>query len=410
MRTSEGLPVKVISPGTHNLLSGPDFFNSRLLIGNQEWAGNVEIHIRSSDWYMHGHENDPAYDNVILHVVWIHDVDVYRKDNSSLPVVEIKDLVHPETVTSYEELCSGTANRWINCENDLVHVDDFLLDNWLERLYVERLEQKSLRIKALFERLAGDWEAVLFHMLARNFGLNVNGESFLSIAASIPFPVVRKTRGNLLQLEALFLGQAGLLQNDFQETYAIALQKEYQYLKKKFGLEIQGVLPVKYFRLRPDNFPGLRLVQLAAVYHANPALFTALNKCREAEEVYKLFEVGVSDFWNTHYTFSKSHSFRRKKLTKKFLDLQIINTVVPLKFSYLRSRGKEDFEEVFDILEELPAEDNQIISRFNSLKPGIARNAQRSQALLQLKKDYCDKNACLSCAVGLKILQKEHQF
>ena len=410
IKTAEGLPVKVISPGTHNLLSGPDFFNSRLLIGEQEWAGNVEIHLRSSDWYMHGHENDPAYDNVILHVVWEHDVEVFQKNNVALPVVEIRDLVAPDALNSYQDLCAGTALRWINCENDLAQVDDFLLENWLERLFIERLEQKSLLVKDIFERVAGDWEVVLFNMLAKNFGLNVNGEAFLSIAASIPFAVVRKTRGNLLQLEALFLGQAGLLEKPSQEVYYQLLKQEYNYLRKKFNLKNEGVLPVKYFRLRPDNFPEIRLVQLAAVYHANATLFSKLNKSNRAQEVYRVFEVKVSDFWNTHYTFSKDHSFRRKKLSKKFLDLQIINTVVPVKFSYLQSVGKEDFEGILNLLRELPVEENQVISRFKAIKVNLAVNAHQSQALLQLKREYCEKNACLNCAIGLKILQKEHQF
>lgn len=410
MNTSEGIAVKVISPGTHNLLSGPDFFNSRLLIGNQEWAGNVEIHIRSSDWYMHGHENDPAYDNVILHVVWVHDVEVYRKDNTPMPVVEIQNLVAPETVRSYEVLCSENSHRWINCENDFAEVDDFFKDNWLERLFIERLENKSKLINKLFESLSGDWEAVLFHMLAKSFGLNINGESFLSMAASIPFAVVRKTRGNFHQLEALFLGQAGILEKSCEEPYFKNLKEEYNYLKRKFKLDNRGVLPVKYFRLRPDNFPELRLVQLAAFYHKHASLFSALVRCNNEKEIYELFDVELPQFWNTHYTFAKAHSFRKKKFTGKFLDLLLINTVVPVKFSFLKSKGKEDFEEVLAIMEKVTSEENQVIKKFTALHPGIAQNAKRSQALLQLKKEYCEKNACLQCAIGIKLLQKEHQF
>jgi len=269
LKTADGSTVQVISPGAHNFLSGPDFFNSRLLIGDQEWAGNLEIHLRSSDWYMHGHENDPAYDNVILHVVWEHDVEVYRKDNSPLPTVEIKNLVLPEAVRSYDELCSKSSNRWINCENDLQDVEDLIMQNWLERLYLERLEQKTTLINTFLEKSAGDWEVVLFRMLAKNFGLNINGESFLSIAASIPFAVVRKTRGKLIQLEALLLGQGGFLEKQCEEPYFHQLKEEYIYLKHKFGLSREGILPVKYFRLRPDNFPEIRLVQLAAVYYEN---------------------------------------------------------------------------------------------------------------------------------------------
>ncbi|MDX1601786.1 MAG: DUF2851 family protein [Salinimicrobium sediminis] len=410
MRTADGLHVKVISPGAHNLLSGPDFFNSRVLIGDQEWAGNVEIHLRSSDWYMHSHESDPAYDNVILHVVWVHDVEVFRKDNTSLPVVEICHLVAPETVNSYEDLCSNNGNRWINCQNDFGEVDDFFLNNWLERLYVERLEKKSLLIKHIFENLAGDWEAVLFKMLAKNFGLNINGDAFLSVAASIPFSVVRKLRGNRLQLEAIFLGQAGLLSGDCEEPYFLSLKEEYNYLRKKFGLNAQGVLPVKYFRLRPDNFPEVRLAQLAGIYNKHASLFNVLINCAQAKDLYKLLEVEVNDFWKTHYTFYKSHSPKRKALSTNFMDLLIINTVVPLKFCYARSKGKEEGWEEFSMIEAVAPEENQVIKKFSSLRPQVAENALRSQALLQLKNEYCDKNACLSCAIGVKLLQREPQF
>lgn len=409
LRTSDGFSVKVISPGIHNLLSGPDFFNSRLLIGEQEWAGNLEIHLRSSDWYMHGHENDPAYDNVILHVVWEHDVEIYRKDNTALPVVEIKDLVLAGALNSYEELCLISSNRWINCENDLREVDDFLMNNWLERLYLERLEQKTELINTLLEKSAGDWEAVLFRMLAKNFGLNINGESLLSIASSIPFAVVRKTRANLVQLEALLLGQGGFLEKELEEPYFQQLKAEYTYLQRKFNLSREGVLPVKYFRLRPDNFPELRLVQLAAVYHKNQALFSSLEKASDLNDVYNLFKIQVNDFWSTHYTFSSSHRIRKKNFSRKFLDLLIINTVVPVKFNYFRSKGK-DIEELLGIIEAIAPEDNQIIKKFAALRPAFALNALQSQALLQLKKEYCEKNACLQCAVGIKILQKEPQM
>lgn len=410
LKTSDGFEVTVLSCGSHNSLSGPDFFNARLLIDGQEWAGNVEIHLRSSDWYMHGHENDPAYDNVILHVVWEHDVEVYRKDNSPLPVTEIKHLVSPGALRCYEELCSGVGSRWINCENDLPDIDDFLLQNWLDRLYVERLENKTKSINTLFEKSAGDWEAVLFQMLAKNFGLNINGDAFLSIASSIPYSVIRKSRGNIRQLEALLLGQAGLLEQENEEPYFLSLKQEYDYLKHKFNLSRNGILPLKYFRLRPDNFPELRLVQLAAVYHKHRTLFTVIQHCRTANEIYELFEISVSDFWNTHFTFVKSHSPRKKRLSKKFLDLLIINTVVPIKFSYLKSKGRDENEAVFDIMDAIAPEENNIIKRFRLLRPDLAVNARESQALLQVKKEYCDKNACLNCAVGLKILQKEPQF
>lgn len=409
LTTVDGIPVKIVSPGIHNYLSGPDFFNARLFIGDQEWAGNVEIHLSSSHWYVHGHQNDPAYDNVILHVVWEHDVDIYRKDDTALPVVEIRNMVLPGALSSYENLCSGSGNRWINCENDFRDVDGFLVKNWLERLYLERLEQKTFLIHSLLEKCAGDWEAVLFQMLARNFGLNINGEAFLSIATSIPFGVIRKTRSNKSLLEALLLGQGGLLDKDHEEPYFKQLKNEYDYLRTKYGLSRNGVLPVKYFRLRPDNFPEIRLAQLAAVYHSNDYLFSSVERSSEIEEIYDLFEVHLNGFWSSHYTFSSSHGQRKKMLTRKFMNLLIINTIVPVKFSYLKSIGK-DIENLFTIIEAIAPEENQVIKKFRSLDPTCAGNALQSQALLQLKKEYCEKNACLQCAVGMKILQKERQI
>ena len=408
LKTVEGCAVQVFSPGLHNELSGPDFFNARLLIGEQEWAGNVEIHLRSSDWYLHGHETDTAYDNVILHVVWVHDVEIFRKNNSPLPVIELKDVVSPESLYVYQTLCADNSLRWISCQEDFSHVDDFLLNNWLERLYVERLEKRSALIEELLRRAAGDWEAVLFQMLARNFGLNINGEAFLSIAASIPFSAIRKM--NLLQMESLLLGQAGLLNKDHQEPYFRQLKEEYLFLKHKFNLSSSGVLPVKYFRLRPDNFPEIRLMQLAAVYHKQKSLFSSIQKCRNDTQVYELFDADVSDYWKTHYTFSRSHTRRKKKLTSKFLDLLIINTVVPIQFSFVKSKGKEGFEGIFTLIRSIAPEQNEVIKKFRSLRPLVAPGAMETQALLQLKNEYCDKKACLSCAVGLKILQKQPQI
>ena len=248
----------VTSVGQHNFNSGPDFFNAKLQIGNQLWAGNVEVHIKSSDWFLHNHEQDKAYDSVILHVVWEHDTDVFRKDNTSIPTLQLRDFTNKAVLNNYEKLFSKNG-KWINCENDFALVDDFVLINWLERLYFERLERKLETIKMLLEETKNDWEAVLFIMLAKNFGLKVNGESFYSLAKSIDFSVVRKSQSNLTAIEALLFGQAGMLVDDLEIAYYLQLQKEYQFLKQKFKLKNNGVLPIQFFRLRPPNFPTIRL-------------------------------------------------------------------------------------------------------------------------------------------------------
>lgn len=409
LRTSEGSSLAIVSPGTHNFLSGPDFFNARVVIGDQQWAGNVEIHINSSDWYLHGHEKDPAYDSVVLHVVWNHDADIFRRDNSAIPVLELKNRVSGNALHQYENLLQNSSEKWINCENEFAGFDSFSMENWLERLYFERLEEKSKTILTLLDKCAGDWEEVLFRMLARNFGLNINGDAFFSIAGSIPFPVIRKCQNDQEKLESLFLGQAGMLKNDVEEPYFSKLQGQYLFLQKKFNLDRTGVLPVSYFRLRPDNFPELRLSQLAAVYNKDSSVFSTLIEAQKIEDFQELLSGEISPFWNTHYTFRKEHSKRQKKLSLNFIRLQVINTLMPVKFCYLQKQGKETDELLGEIMSSIPSENNQIVDKYNLLRPSTAVNALQSQALLRLKKEYCDKKRCLNCALGTELLQKEVQ-
>lgn len=401
--TSEGFPVTILSPGNHNLLSGPDFFNSRVVIGTQQWAGNVEIHINSSDWFRHGHHTDPAYDNVVLHVVWNHDAEVLRKDKSAIPVVELKNVVSENSVRNYRYLLTN-EKKWINCEHEFSSFDDFTLNTWLERLYIERLESRSNLIFDLLQRSSGDWEEVLFKMLAKNFGLNVNGDAFLGIASSIPFSVVRKCRGNLNKFEALLFGQAGLLEREVEEPYFKRLKQDYEFLRNKFSLK-RAMIPVKYFRLRPDNFPEIRLSQFAYVYCNEASLFSEVIRANDIERLRGLFAGRPNDFWKTHYTFEKNDSVRNKTMSRAFMDLLIINTIVPLKFCYLKEQGREEGEVLFEIMRQLPKESNQVIKKFNSLRGEPVKNAFQSQALLELKKAYCDKNNCLHCSLGIKILQ-----
>ena len=406
--TTSGLPVVIMDVGSLNVHSGPDFFNARVKIGDQIWAGNVEIHINSSDWYVHGHEKDPNYDNVILHVVWNHDGEIFRKDNSVIPVLELKHEISEATFLKYENLLSDPSRSWINCERDFGSFDDFLMDNWLERLYIERLEEKSAVIFGMLQLSSNNWEEVLFKMLAKNFGLNVNGEALLSMAHSVPFSVVRKTR-KLHQLEALFLGQAGILEKEIEEVYYQKLQEEYDFLKQKYSLDNTGVTPVKFFRLRPDNFPNIRLVQLAALYSKKGSLFSEIIQAGSINDFYRILQIEVSGFWETHYTFEKIHKSRRKPLTKSFIDLLVINTLVPIQFCYSRKLGKDLNEEIMQLMASLKKESNQTIRKFELLRPGTARNALQSQALIQLKKHYCDKNKCLKCNLGVKLLQGEKQ-
>lgn len=403
LKTASGESIVILKLGEHNHNSGPDFFNAQLNIDSQLWAGNVEIHIKSSDWYVHGHEKDKAYDNVILHVVWEHDTEVFRSDNSVIPTLELKHYVDVNLLANYKALLQSKS--WINCETHYPEVDDFILNHWIERLYIERLERKSNDILKLLKESKNDWEAVLFKMLLKNFGLKVNGEAFFSLANSVDYTIIRKLQNNVLDLEALLFGQASLLEDDIQELYFLDSKERYQYLVQKFQLNNQGVLPLQFFRLRPPNFPTIRLSQFANLYTSEQQLFSKVLGLKTKDEFYKLFSKGVSSFWMTHYTFGKQSKSFKKVITKAFIDLLLINTVIPLKFSYAKYLGNNINEEIFDLLSELNQENNSIVNKYMELKP-IKKNALSSQGLLQLKQYYCDKNKCLHCAVGNNLITK----
>lgn len=402
LQTMAGQALSVLKPGIHNMNSGPDFFNAQLQIDGQSWAGNVEIHVKSSDWYAHGHEKDSAYDSVILHVVWLHDVEVLRASGQAIPVLQLQGFVEAMAVTNYKKLLAK-GNKWINCEPYFASIDTFTLHNWLEKMYVERLELKSTFVFEQLVQYHNHWEAVLFQFLFKSFGLKVNGASFLSIATSIPFSVVAKCRNTPHRLEALFYGQAGLLTTELQDEYSQNLLKEYNYLRHKFKISNQAVITPSFFRLRPPNFPTLRLSQLAALYSQHTHLFSSIITATSKEEFYSLFDVKASAYWDTHYNFGVPSAKRVKKLTKKFIDLLLINTVLPIKFCYAVQQGRDRIEDLLQLARSISEEENTVIKKFNTLRR-VATQALESQALLQLKEHYCDRNRCLDCGIGNKIL------
>lgn len=405
LKTTQSETIFVKSVGTHNYNSGPDFFNAQIQIGSQLWAGNVEIHLKSSDWFVHNHQTDTNYDNVILHVVWQDDVAVFRKDNTKIPTLELQHFVDKSLLNNYQKLFSK-QQKWINCENDFKTRDTFLLSNWLERLYFERLENKSQVINDLLQKSQNNWEAVLFKMLAKNFGLKVNSEAFLSVANSVDFSIVRKLQHNSMQLEALLFGQANLLNHDIEDFYFKTLNNEYKFLKQKFQLDSDNVVPLQFFRLRPNNFPTIRLSQLANLYHKQANLFSKVIQLQNKEAIYELFEISTSNYWKNHYTFGKVSKNSIKKLTKSFIDLVIINTIIPLKFAYSKTLAKDENESILQLIKQLKSENNTIVNKFNNLKQ-VANSALESQALIELKTNYCDKNKCLQCAIGNSLLSEK---
>ena len=404
LKTTVGELISIVSVGQYLELSGPDFFNAQIIIGNQKWAGNIEIHLKSSDWYLHHHENDSAYENVILHVVWKHDAEIFRRNNIEIPVLELQSYVDTKLLTSYQALRSPKS--WIYCENQLEGFSDFTLNNWLERLFFERLERKSKPILALLEQTNSDWEAVLFLLLAKNFGLNTNGDSFFTIANAIPFSVIRKESYDLKNLESLFFGMAGLLWNEFEDTYAAELQFRYHYLANKYQLEEPLIQKVQFFKHRPDNFPTIRLAQLAALYHSNQNLFSNLIEIRSVKEIYTTLSIVPSHYWLTHYQLDRLSPHKKKQLSKSFIDLIIMNTIAPLQFAFAKSQGREITEEIIQLLIDIKAEKNVILDKFK-LVGIVARNAFESQSLLQLKNEYCNKSNCLQCAIGVELLQQK---
>ena len=403
LKTVNNEEITIVNVGQYLELAGPDFFNAQIVIGAQKWAGNVEIHIKSSDWYVHHHEKDAGYENVILHVVWEHDVVVFRSDNSEIPVLELKEYVEKATLENYQSLM--TPKSWIFCEKQLKDVDEFALKNWQERLFFERLERKSQPIFDLLEQTNQDWEGVLFCLLAKNFGLNTNGEIFYKMAQSIPFSIIRKESFEVENIEALIFGTAGLLDSEKEDNYFKDLKFRYFYLLHKYQIEKVCIEPVQFFKHRPDNFPTIRLSQLANLYHSQQNLFSKINSLSSLKSTYELFQITASEYWQNHYQFDKESPMKQRKLSKSFIDLIVINTIIPIQFAFAKSQGKEISEDLIQLLNEVVAEKNAIIEKFTSF--GIqSKTAFETQSLLQLKNEYCNKSKCLECVIGSELMKK----
>ena len=404
LKTTAGKHVYVKNTGKHNDLEGPDFLNATIEIEGLVWFGHVEIHVKSSDWYLHNHQNDSNYHCVVLHVVWEDDVEVFDKGNEPLITLEISQFITKRVLENYERLFSKNA-YWILCEPFISPMDDFFLNAWKTRLHVERLEDKSKLINTLLVASNSNYEAVLFVLLMKAFGSKINGDAFLELAQTVTFSLIMKERHDALRLNALLFGQAGFLDAQIEDAYYINLQREYHYLRHKH--KIQGMPKKRFqlFKIRPSNFPTIRIAQICAMYHKYQNLFSQLMSFTRLEEFYKLFDVRLDAYWSTHYTFQKVSPRRVKKITKSFVDLIVINVIIPLKFNYLKRRNVAFDEEGFDLLRQIKSEKNAIVDKFSEL--GIASSsAFDSQALLQLKNNYCAKKRCLHCAIGMCILKK----
>ena len=390
--------IQVIFVGQYNINQGPDFSNAKIKIGNTTWAGTVELHIRTSDWKKHQHQNDKNYDNVILHVVWEDD-----GMKSDIPVLELKGRVSKILLQRYEDLMN--ANSFIPCEKSIHTVRDITWKSWKDRLLIERLLRKATIVETYLQQNNYHWEETFWWLLAKNFGIKVNAEAFESIAKSISINILAKHKSQIHQLEALLLGQAGLLEKKFTDEYPKLLQREYKFLKEKYKLKPIHQ-PVHFLRMRPGNFPSIRLAQLAMLITESNHLFSKIKDTSAVKDVIKWFDATANDYWHYHYRFDDESAFMKKNLGAAMIDNIIINTVAPVLFAYGTYHDENQYKEkALKWLGETTAEKNSITKGFQKL--GIEnQNAFDSQALIELRNEYCTKKRCLDCGVGNKILRE----
>lgn len=394
--------IEVISFGSRNFDSGPDFFYAKIKIGKQMWVGNVEVHVNSSDWHKHKHHRDEAFSNVILHVVWKHDKDV-KINGVLLPTLELKNYISDDVIKRYANL-SMPSKSFLSCSKSYKFDPDFEYHNWIDGLFINRLESKTDIILKQLKTSTYHWEQVLFHSISKAFGLKLNGEAFSNFASSFNYKIIPQLSYDKSMLEALFFGQAGFLNDNFDDAYFMHLKNNYSFLKVKYSLDEINNTQFKFFRTRPPNFPTIRIAQLVGVYFKNPNLFSKIIDFNSIEEIKSIFDVELSDFWENHYTFSKEGKKTTKKITTSFMELVILNAIIPVRLVYFKSiNAIKKIEESIELAEKLKPENNKIIKEFKYNK-WIVNNAKESQALLHLKYNYCDKNLCLRCLIGKKVL------
>lgn len=398
--TTEGLAVEVIDVGKYNTDGGPDFFNAKIKMDETLWAGNIEIHCASTDWAKHGHTTDRAYDTVILHVVAQCDGSVQRTDGSAIPQMILR--YNSAIEEQYEALLA--ARKWVACADKIADVHPLFISAWKNALLTERLLAKSDIINQLLAANNQHWEEAFYVSMARSFGFGTNSQAFEQLALSVPLVALAKHKNDLLQIEALFYGQSGLLPTDADDDYIATLQQEYRLLKAKFGLQAMDGAQWKLLRLRPENFPHIRIAQFAALVQRSSKLFSKVIEQPDLEQLMQLFEVEASDYWLTHYVFGKECKKRKKHLGRRSVESLLINTVVPFLFCYAHNKDNDLMKErAIALLEKLPAESNAIISGWEKLGQKI-ETAYDSQAFIQLKKNYCDDKKCLRCRIGHKVL------
>jgi len=399
LTTQQNENIVILHAGTFNKNQGPDFLDAKIKVGETIWAGNVELHINSGDWNNHRHSDDDNYKNIILHVVWKDDVEL----NLPFPVLELQNRVSSLLLDKYSHLMHSPCA--VPCEKLINQAEEFIWSSWKQRLLIERLTEKSQQVTRHLAATNNHWEETFWRMLATNFGIKVNAEAFEKIAVGLPVSILSKHKNQIHQREALLLGQANALEGDFKDDYEKMLQKEYLFLKTKYQLQPINI-SLHYLRMRPSNFPSLRLAQLAMLIQQSTHLFSKIITASSLKEIKKMLDVTANDYWHYHYLPGETSSYKEKKLGKQMTENILINTVVPVLFAYGHYFRENKYKEkALEWLEAISAEKNNITKVFSDA--GIAiPSAFDSQALIQLKNNYCNQKRCLECAVGNNIMKR----
>ena len=405
LQTADGEKLEIINPGLLNKNAGPDFSHSKINIGDTLWAGSVEIHLKSSDWVKHNHQSDQSYENVILHVVYEHDMEIKRMDGTLLPVLALKNRISADLIRKYENLFLNLTD--FPCVAQIQHVDQLIVDSFLSRTLLERFEQKTNSLKETLSELNGNWDETFYRFMARNFGFKVNALPFELLAKAVPQNIYAKHKDNPLQIEALVFGAAGFLNDQFEEEYPQKLKTEFQFLQKKYQIKPLEVSIWKFMRMRPQNFPTIRLAQFAALIIKANHLFSKIIDIKNVAELQALFEkLPVNEYWKTHYHFKKVAIGVKTQIGKTSVDAILLNTVALFLFAYGKYTDAQFYiSRAIKLLELLPAEENAITDKFKVAGVKI-ENAFASQGILQLKKQYCDQKKCLTCGIGIKLLKQ----
>jgi Protein of unknown function (DUF2851) len=408
LTTTDGDPLDILDFGVYNRHdAGADFQNAKIRLDGLTWHGTVEMHLKASDWHVHKHDHDAAYNNVILHVVYDNDQAIKNKEGGHLPCVELKNHIPQGIFQQYWGLLHN--EHWIPCQHHFYKVAEMTKTLWLERLLVERLERKATTVAQLLDINKGDWEETFWQFLSRYFGGKINGEPMEMVAQRLPHLVLAKHKNQLRQIEALLFGQAGFLDKNFEDNYPQQLKKEYDFLKHKHHLPPSvSATAWKFSRMRPPSFPTIRLAQLAQLIHQSSHLFSKIIDNQQISDYADLFKVELSGYWQDHFQFDTPSVSSRKKLGEDTIEMLLVNVVAPFLFVYGKLRGEDSYKtRAFELLEKLSPEKNSIVEGWQKL--GISpESAATTQALIQLKTTYCDAKRCVECSVGDAIFKNSY--